>query len=151
MAMMRTRQFMGLPVVGGMVAALLLGLGCSKTKPNPNAKPVSTSTIITPETKGKVTAAGATFVEPIMKVWADEVNELSEGGLIVNYNGSGSGAGATAMTKRLAEFGCSDAPLSEEQRRTVREDVIETISSLFDGGPVEMSGEVVVASGEKRP
>lgn len=54
--------------------------------------------------------------------------------------------GLTAMAGPLVS---ALAPLSEEQRRAVREDVIETVSSLFDGGPVEMSGEVVVASGEK--
>ena len=56
--------------------------------------------------------------------------------------------GLTAMAGPLVS---ALAPLSEEQRRMVREDVIETVSSLFDGGPVEMSGEVVVASGEKGP
>ena len=54
--------------------------------------------------------------------------------------------GVTAMAGPLVS---ALAPLSEEQRRAVREDVVETVASLFDGGPVEMSGEVVVASGEK--
>ena len=41
------------------------------------------------------------------------------------------------------------APLPEERRRAIREDVVGKISALFPDGPVEMSGEVVVASGEK--
>ncbi|WP_166394979.1 class I SAM-dependent methyltransferase [Rubrobacter marinus] len=54
--------------------------------------------------------------------------------------------GLTAMAGPLVSI---LAPLDEERRRAVRSEVVEEISALFPGGPVEMSGEVVVASGEK--
>lgn len=41
------------------------------------------------------------------------------------------------------------SPFPDELRQAIREDVVETVSKLFDSGPVEMSGEVVVASGKK--
>ena len=41
------------------------------------------------------------------------------------------------------------ASLSEEQRRTIREDVVEMIGEMFPEGPVEVSGEAVVAVGTK--
>ena len=41
------------------------------------------------------------------------------------------------------------ATLSEEQRRAIREDVVETIGKKFPEGPVEVSGEAVVAVGMK--
>ena len=43
------------------------------------------------------------------------------------------------------------APLPEEQKASIKQEVVETVTARFRGGPVEMSGEVVVASGEKPP
>ena len=54
--------------------------------------------------------------------------------------------GLTAMAGPLVSI---LAPLPEERRQAIRRDVVETVSALFPDGPVEMSGEVVVASGEK--
>ena len=54
--------------------------------------------------------------------------------------------GLTAMAGPLVS---ALAPLPEERRRAIREEVVETVSGLFPEGQVEMSGEVVVASGEK--
>lgn len=62
----------------------------------------------------KVTGEGATFVEPVMKSWADEYKEKTGKTVAVDYKGSGSGAGVSAMTKKLAQFGCSDAPMTAE-------------------------------------
>jgi SAM-dependent methyltransferase len=55
--------------------------------------------------------------------------------------------GLTAMAGPLVS---ALAPLPEERRREIREEVVGTVSALFPEGPIEMSGEVVVASGEKR-
>ena len=54
--------------------------------------------------------------------------------------------GLTAMAGPIVS---ALAPLPEEKRHEIREDVVGKVSALFTGGPVEMSGEVVVASGEK--
>ena len=56
--------------------------------------------------------------------------------------------GLTAMAGPLVSL---LAPLPEERRRSVKEEVVKTVAARFRGGPVEMSGEVVVASGEKPP
>jgi phosphate transport system substrate-binding protein len=58
---------------------------------------------------------GATFVEPIMKVWTNEYGELTDGDIQVNYQGTGSGAGVSQMTRGLADFGCTDAPMNKKQ------------------------------------
>lgn len=63
---------------------------------------------------------GATFVEPIMKVWTNEYGELTDGDIQINYQGTGSGAGVTQMTKGLAAFGCSDAPMNKKQLEEAR-------------------------------
>jgi phosphate transport system substrate-binding protein len=69
---------------------------------------------------------GATFVEPIMSVWTSEYGEKTNGVVQINYQGTGSGAGVTQMTKKLADFGCSDAPLNRKQLD----------EALATGGPV---------------
>jgi phosphate transport system substrate-binding protein len=69
---------------------------------------------------------GATFVEPIMKVWTNEYGEKTNGDVQINYQGTGSGAGIAQMTKKLADFGCSDAPMNKKQLD----------EALAAGGPV---------------
>ena len=54
--------------------------------------------------------------------------------------------GFTAMA---GPFVSALAPLPEERRHTIGREVVEAVAALFPDGPVEMSGEVVVASGEK--
>ncbi len=56
--------------------------------------------------------------------------------------------GLTAMAGPLVSILAS---LPEERKQAVKKDVVETIAELFDGGAVEMSGEVVVASGGETP
>lgn len=76
-----------------------------------------------------VNGEGATFVEPVMKEWAaDYADKTATAGtkVVVNYQGKGSGAGVSQMTKRLADFGCTDMPMS-------RKNVDEAMAA---GGPV---------------
>lgn len=63
----------------------------------------------------RIDGQGATFVEPVMKVWANEYGDKTSGAVQVNYQGTGSGAGVAQMTKKLADFGCSDAPMNKKQ------------------------------------
>lgn len=69
---------------------------------------------------------GATFVEPVMKFWTTEFRDKTGGRVTVSYTGAGSGNGVSSMTDRLADFGCSDAPMNRKQL-----DV-----ALSKGGPV---------------
>jgi phosphate transport system substrate-binding protein len=68
-----------------------------------------------PGERTRLDGQGATFVEPIMKVWTNEYGELTDGDVQINYQGTGSGAGVSQMTKGLAAFGCSDAPMNRKQ------------------------------------
>ena len=69
---------------------------------------------------------GSTFVEPILKAWANEYLDQTGDRVRVNYQGKGSGAGVTQMTRKLADFGCTDAPLNRKQLD----------EALATGGPV---------------
>ncbi|HEV2520131.1 MAG TPA: phosphate ABC transporter substrate-binding protein PstS [Thermoplasmata archaeon] len=108
-------------VVGGGYYAGLWG----KAKPSPNNNGCTTNC-----TKaafkipcGSLTAAGSTFVYPLMAVWASDVaglpcNSTNSGGASsaqVNYQPVGSGTGVTDLTQKLVDIGASDAPLTTTQ------------------------------------
>jgi len=80
---------------------LLLAAGCRPASPGP---PMVT-----------VQGAGSTFVEPILRVWSAYYAEETGERVAVNYRGKGSGAGIGEMTRRLADFGCTDHPLNARQ------------------------------------
>jgi len=63
----------------------------------------------------KLEGQGATFVEPVMKVWTNEQVDKSGGKIQINYQGTGSGAGIQQYTKKTCDFACSDAPMNEKQ------------------------------------
>jgi phosphate transport system substrate-binding protein len=63
----------------------------------------------------KLEGQGATFVKPIMDVWTEEFMGKTKGKVKINYSSKGSGAGISEMTKKLADFGCSDNPMTKKQ------------------------------------
>src|SRR5947209_18653106 len=65
------------------------------------------------ERKPRLDGAGSTFVDPIMQEWASIYKK--DQGVTVNYQSKGSSAGISMMTGKEVQFGCSDAPLNEEQ------------------------------------
>jgi phosphate ABC transporter phosphate-binding protein len=62
-----------------------------------------------------LSGSGSTFIKPIMDKWID-VYTKEKGGEI-NYQGSGSTAGIKQMTDQAVDFGCTDAFMTQEQRR----------------------------------
>jgi phosphate transport system substrate-binding protein len=61
----------------------------------------------------KLNGGGSSFVNPIMTKWASEYDKIK--GVRVNYQSIGSGGGIQQMTAKTVDFGCTDAPLNEEQ------------------------------------
>jgi len=68
-----------------------------------------------------LTAAGSTFVYPLMAVWTTSYAGMACNAnagfsqVQVNYQAVGSGAGITDLTDKLVDVGASDAPLSSAQ------------------------------------
>jgi phosphate transport system substrate-binding protein len=59
---------------------------------------------------------GATFPEPIMKVWTNYYLEEKTGGKVrIDYQGTASGAGIQQLTNKTTDFACSDAPMNKKQ------------------------------------
>jgi phosphate transport system substrate-binding protein len=84
-------------------ASLLLGLGaigCSESTP-------------------RLDGAGSSFIDPLMQEWANAYRKTK--GVTLNYQGKGSGAGIKMLTAKEVDFGCSDAPLNEEQLQVAQE------------------------------
>src|SRR5438034_3461387 len=62
----------------------------------------------------RLDGGGATFVEPLMLKW-QRVYER-EAGVQVDYTGTGSGNGIQQMSHGAILFGCTDVPMTAEQR-----------------------------------
>src|SRR5262245_2150516 len=60
----------------------------------------------------RISAGGATFVNPIMQKWSGEYRNRH--GVEIDYVAKGSGYGIEQMTDRNLDFGCSDAPMKKE-------------------------------------
>jgi phosphate transport system substrate-binding protein len=63
----------------------------------------------------RITAGGATFVNPVMQAWAKEYKKAQ-----IDYLPQGSGYGITEMTKQSLAFGCSDAPMNKKEMETAK-------------------------------
>lgn len=109
-----------------LALAVLFAAGCGKPIPPDNSggggAPIDPglASAIKALPAAEVNAEGATFVEPIMKVWTNEFLEKTGDKVRINYQGKGSGAGIGQMTKKLADFGCSDAPMNAAQLAEAR-------------------------------
>jgi len=57
----------------------------------------------------RISAGGATFVDPIMQKWSAEYNTAKK--VEIDYVSKGSGYGISNVTSRNLDFGCSDAPM----------------------------------------
>jgi phosphate ABC transporter phosphate-binding protein len=61
----------------------------------------------------RLNGGGSSFVNPMMQEWAGLYER--ERGVRVNYQSIGSGAGIQKMTSQEFHFGCTDAPMNDEQ------------------------------------
>jgi phosphate ABC transporter phosphate-binding protein len=102
----------------------------------------------------RLNAGGSTFVYPIMSKWAAVYEK--EAGDQINYQSIGSGGGIQKMTTQEFDFGCSDAPLNEEQTEKARSSGGEVVHVPLVMGavvpiynleevkePLQFSGEVL--------
>ncbi len=89
------RTFVALSIT---VLALTCGFGCNSSN---EATPV------------RVSAGGATFVDPIMRKWAKEYRAAKK--TEIDYVKSGSGKGIGDVTAKTIEFGCTDAPMNRKE------------------------------------
>jgi phosphate transport system substrate-binding protein len=66
----------------------------------------------------QLTGAGATFPYPLYSKWFDTYHNLHPG-VSINYQSIGSGGGIQQVKAGTVDFGASDAPLSDEEERSM--------------------------------
>jgi phosphate ABC transporter phosphate-binding protein len=71
------------------------------------------------EHKLRLNGGGSTFVYPMMSKWSSEYDKAKN--VEVNYQSIGSGGGIQQMTAKTFDFGCTDAPMNEEQLKKASE------------------------------
>src|SRR5262249_37337 len=111
---MMTTEEVPMARLAALVIALTLGLGLMVLAPGCGKK--------ADDGKGGVTrlnGGGSTFVGPMMKQWATLYHK--EKSVEVDYALKGSGNGITQMTVKTYHFGCTDAPMTEEQLKKARD------------------------------
>ncbi len=67
---------------------------------------------------GALTGAGATFPAPLYQKWFDDYSRLTR--VNVNYQAIGSGGGIKAIQDMTADFGASDAPMTDDQLKDAK-------------------------------
>ena len=67
--------------------------------------------------------AGATFPAPLYQRWIAEFGKLNPD-IQINYQGIGSGAGIKQFTQGLVTFGASDAAMTDEEIKKVKQGVV---------------------------
>jgi phosphate transport system substrate-binding protein len=91
-----------------LLCAALATAGCSGQKLGQSDGSSSTSGNVTMQ------GSGSTFVKPMMDKWTSEFGKLNPG-IRIDYSGTGSGAGIKAIQSRTADFGASDAAMSDDE------------------------------------
>jgi phosphate transport system substrate-binding protein len=66
-----------------------------------------------------ITGAGSSFVNPIMTRWIADY-EKTHPGVHINYQSIGSGGGIQQLKSHVVDFGATDAPLSDDQLRSMQ-------------------------------
>jgi phosphate transport system substrate-binding protein len=61
-----------------------------------------------------LTGAGSTFAFPLYSKWSAEYEKVKPG-VKINYQSIGSGGGIKMITEKTADFGATDAPMSDEE------------------------------------
>jgi phosphate transport system substrate-binding protein len=79
---------------------------------------VSIAAVAAPVASQQLTGAGATFPYPIYSKWFDAYHR-GNAAVQINYQSIGSGGGIQQLKAGTVDFGASDAPLSDEEARSM--------------------------------
>jgi phosphate transport system substrate-binding protein len=72
-----------------------------------------------PKSGSRLNGGGSTLVGPVMDKWTSVFHDTK--GLKVDYALKGSGNGVQQMTAKTYQFGCTDAPMNEEELKKAKE------------------------------
>jgi phosphate transport system substrate-binding protein len=96
-------------LVKRITALAVLGLGISALAGCANGT----------QAEKRLNGGGTSFVYPMMSKWASDYEKAHA--VQVNYQSIGSGGGIQQMTSKTIDFGCTDAPMNQEQLDKAKE------------------------------
>lgn len=73
--------------------------------------------------------AGATFPYPLYSKWISEYNKLNST-IKIDYQSIGSGGGIKQIKEQTVDFGATDAPMTDEQQKTLKKPIIHIPTTL---------------------
>jgi phosphate transport system substrate-binding protein len=110
----------------GMLSLGVIGIGFVGCGPSSTGTNNSGGSGAQAAPGGSLTGGGSSFVRPMMDKWTKEYGKAKK--ITLQYNSVGSGGGVKGMTDKTMDFGCTDAPLTDEQLKIAKEkngDVIQ--------------------------
>lgn len=100
-----------------LVVIFAVGIGCSGQKfGKPSSETVAGSAV-------RIQGSGASFPKPIYEKWVSEFGKLN-GNVSIDYQSTGSGAGQKALLAMTADFGASDDPMSDEDLKEAKGEIL---------------------------
>jgi phosphate transport system substrate-binding protein len=93
--------------IGGLMLFAAISAACSGQKMGESDGSVTSGTI-------RLAGTGSTFVKPMMDKWGSEFGKLNPS-IRIDYSSTGSGAGIKAIQNQTADFGGSDAAMTDDE------------------------------------
>lgn len=124
------------------VLGLMVALGtaaCGSVSDAPSTSGSSSTESSGGDLSASLSGAGASFPAPLYQRWFSEYNKENSG-VQVSYQSVGSGAGVEQYLAGTVDFGASDAPIKDEERKK--------FSDKYQAEPIQVpmtSGSVVFA------
>lgn len=100
-----------------LLSAVAIGFGCSGQKMGDVTGNSSSSGSI------QLQGSGSTFVKPMMDKWTSEYGKAHPE-MKIDYQSTGSGAGIKAIQNKTAEFGATDAAMSDEELSQAQGEIV---------------------------
>jgi phosphate ABC transporter phosphate-binding protein len=136
----------GVLVLGGWIWWQFLRSAPGTGQPATNRAPADLAAKAGPFTGTILSGGGSTFINPLMQYWAGVYEKTHH--LRIDYQAVGSGRGIDGFFHRVYRFGCSDAPLTDEQIAKAGGDVVHV--PLVLGAVVPAYNLPGVATGQLR-
>jgi phosphate transport system substrate-binding protein len=102
----------------GRTSPIALVIFALATTPGCDSGPKNFNAVNSPQNANQVMAAGSSFIYPAMSKWIEDF-QASQPGMQINYQSIGSGGGIEQLKKGVLDFAASDAPLSDEQLKSM--------------------------------
>jgi phosphate transport system substrate-binding protein len=144
--MPRSKKILQIVFALALLCVAAFGLACSGDPMGKNSGTTGGSAI-------QLQGQGASFPKPIYEKWMSEYGKLNQN-VRIDYQSLGSGAGIKAIQSQTADFGASDAPMSDEDQKkaageilhipTVLGAVVLTYNLEGVAQPLRFSPEVIV-------